>query len=232
MISRLSARNFQSWEHVDLALAPGVNAIVGASDSGKSALLRMIDWVMRGRGGGEACRRRGGGDMSVAVELTPGGRIERVRPPRGGEVYRVGDLELRAFGNTMPAEVSAAAAMDDVNVQGQFDSPGYLLNATAGEVARELNRAASLDRIDRVTSWLTGRQRAAAAETRAAEAERTRADEDAARPEFAQLDADESVLQRLEAAARELNSAEQWADALAAAADDLRDAGAEVERLQ
>ncbi|MCK9524299.1 MAG: AAA family ATPase, partial [Limnochordia bacterium] len=39
MIEKLTLKNFQSHKHSELEFAPGLNAIIGQSDSGKSALL-------------------------------------------------------------------------------------------------------------------------------------------------------------------------------------------------
>lgn len=45
-ITRVEAVNFQSWKHLDVTLDPHLNVIIGASDKGKSAILRAIRWCL------------------------------------------------------------------------------------------------------------------------------------------------------------------------------------------
>ena len=46
MIKSVELKNFQSHNQSRLEFCDGVNIIVGASDSGKSAILRGLFWVL------------------------------------------------------------------------------------------------------------------------------------------------------------------------------------------
>lgn len=49
MIHGIHIINFQSHEKSELVFTPGVNVITGSSDSGKSAILRAIQWLCTNR---------------------------------------------------------------------------------------------------------------------------------------------------------------------------------------
>jgi exonuclease SbcC len=55
MITQLNITNFQSHVKSVLKLSPGINVICGPSDSGKSAIIRGLRWVIEnqptGKGG-------------------------------------------------------------------------------------------------------------------------------------------------------------------------------------
>jgi len=61
--------------------------------------------------------------------------------------YTLDGVELVGFGQETPTEVAECTLMDERNIQYQFDGP-FLLNESAGAVARTLNRIARLDKID------------------------------------------------------------------------------------
>lgn len=157
MITHIELDNFQSHERTELALAPGVNVLVGPSDSGKSAIVRGINWWRSNRPGGDEFIRHGERSASVAVELGDGSRIVRRKTrsssdnsyeasPSGGPPVR-----FEALGQGVPSEVAEAIGMSDINFQLQAD-PVFLLSGTGGEISRELNAAASLDGMDAALS--------------------------------------------------------------------------------
>jgi len=58
MIKYLQIQNFQSHKDSLLEFDPGVNVIVGSSDSGKTAVIRALRWLVWNRPSGDAFRRR------------------------------------------------------------------------------------------------------------------------------------------------------------------------------
>ena len=54
MIKQINIKNFQSHKSTQLKLDPGVNVIVGSSDSGKTAIIRAYLWVVDNRPLGNA----------------------------------------------------------------------------------------------------------------------------------------------------------------------------------
>jgi len=151
MIESIRIRNFQSHRDTHLNFHPGVNILVGSSDSGKSAVIRALRWVVYGKPRGDGFRSWWGGDTSVTLS-EEGGAITRIKTnsDQSYTLFAEGmnePLVFRAFGNDIPEEVVGALSMEDLNLQQQSDSP-YLINNSAGEVAIHFNRMANLQKID------------------------------------------------------------------------------------
>jgi len=156
MLEQLTIKNFQSHKDTTIAFHPGVNALVGISDSGKSAVLRAIYWVLENRPSGEGFvshwNRSDDGllsDTSVTLLLN-GKKIVRLRN-KSTNTYFIDNVRLDAVGRDVPQEVLDVMNMTDVNVQRQLDAP-FLLSQSSGEVARFFNKIIKLDDIDKVLS--------------------------------------------------------------------------------
>jgi len=144
MIKKLEIQNFQSHKNTELTLAPGVNVIVGATDSGKTAIIRALRWLIWNRPSGEAFRSNWGGDTVVDIEAD-NHHWSRLKGKQNHYHYNGGTFA--AFGAGVPEEVSKSLNIDDINLQMQLDSP-FLISASAGETASYFNRIAHLDQID------------------------------------------------------------------------------------
>lgn len=153
MLERIEIENFQSHKKTDLKFVPGVNVIIGSSDSGKSAILRAINWVVSNRPLGDSFRSEWGGDTKVKIHTYDKQEIERNKSAGKNEYILNGQI-LKAFGTEVPEEVVNALKMDSYNIQSQMDPP-FLLSHTPGEAARMLNKAASIDDIDIVISGIS-----------------------------------------------------------------------------
>jgi len=124
MIQTIQINNFQSHKHTYLTLDPGVNIIVGPSDSGKTAILRALRWLVWNRPTGEAFRSSWGGETLVEITLDD---FILQRSKDKENIYKiVNDNEvklLKAFGTEVPEEVSKILNLDDSNLQQQMDAP-------------------------------------------------------------------------------------------------------------
>lgn len=161
MIRELYVENFQSHEQTCLKFDPGVNAIIGESDSGKSGLLRALRWVFRNRPQGDAFRSDWGGVTRVRVDIDD----KVIHKTRSDNLHTYSlfspDLEqaitFKALRSEVPIEIMQALNIQEVNIQHQHDRP-FLLDASPGEVATHFNRIAHLDIIDRgsqkIRKWI------------------------------------------------------------------------------
>ena len=151
MIRTLKLKNFQSHKETVLEFSKGVNVIAGQSDSGKTAAIRGLRWLLTNKPQGDAFRSHWGGDTVVEVEFDDG-TVTRGRVKKRDNFYSwdKDDTEFKAFGSNVPDEILSFLNMDSVNVQGQLDSP-FLLAETPGEVAKYLNSIANLEMIDKAT---------------------------------------------------------------------------------
>lgn len=158
MLLRMQLINFQSHCDTTIDFCEGVNAIIGLSDSGKSAVLRAITWAVTNKPSGNAFVSTWATEKGAATEaivtLSNGIVITRGRT-KSDNYYKLEQdgevLEFRAFGQDVPEEIRAAFNLGDVNLQAQLDSP-FLLAASPGEVAQTLNRIVNLDVIDKAVS--------------------------------------------------------------------------------
>lgn len=146
MINRIHIKNFQSHKESDLKLHPGVNIIVGSSDSGKTAVLRALKWLVWNRPGGDSFRSSWGGETKVTMYTEDEHGISRTKD-KGVNQYALDAEVFNAFGTDVPKEVKEILNISDINLQQQMDSP-FLLTSSPGEVAKHFNKIAHLDQID------------------------------------------------------------------------------------
>ena len=145
MIQSVQLKNFQNHEDTELVFTPGVNILIGKSDSGKSAVIRAMRWVIDNKPQGDGFRSHWGGDTSVSLQMEDT-QVTRVRTASKNE-YHLKNMVFKAMGNSIPDEVNALISMDAVNSQFQIDLP-FLFSESPGEVARYFNRIAGLAKID------------------------------------------------------------------------------------
>lgn len=156
MISNLKIKNFQCHKQAELEFVPGVNVIAGTSDSGKSALLKALLWVLTNKPQGFdfrsfSCEK---GD-SVEVEIEVDGRkIARRRNEQKNE-YALDGKRFVAMKGDVPSDIATILNMAPVNIQTQF-APHYLLSASSSEVAKTLNESCDLSIIDRTIKGING----------------------------------------------------------------------------
>jgi exonuclease SbcC len=149
MIKSLTIQNFQSHEKTKLTFSPGVNVVVGSSDAGKTAIIRALRWVVWNRPSGDSIRSTWGGSTSVKLELSEG-KVIRNKDKSDSYLQTVDgneELAFKAFGTSIPEEISRLLNINEINLQQQLDAP-FLLSDSPGEVAQHFNKVARLDKID------------------------------------------------------------------------------------
>ena len=152
MIQSLELHNFESHKHTKLEFCEGCNIIVGATDAGKTAIMRAFRWCITNRPSGNDFiswpNVNDGGETQVIITTD----TDTVTRSKGKiELYKVNKLELKAFNKDVPSEVSQVLNISDINLKTQFASH-FLLSETAGEVAQFFNKIARLDIIDTATN--------------------------------------------------------------------------------
>lgn len=157
MIQNLKIENFQSHKKTELDLHPGVNVVVGPSDSGKTAIIRALRWLVWNRPAGETFRSNWGGDTSVIATID-GTEIRRVRSKEnayavgkpGGE-YQI----FLALQHGVPEEIQKLLNINEINLQQQLDAP-FLITESPGTVAAHFNHIANLEKIDESLKSIQG----------------------------------------------------------------------------
>ena len=160
MIHSLKLQNFQSHKQSNLEFDPGVNVIIGPSDSGKTSFIRALRWLVWNRPSGDAFRSTWGGSTHVIVKIDQDEITRLKNNTEQGYILRTGDevkTHFKAIGTDVPEEIIQALNLNEINLQSQMDSP-FLLSNSPGEVAKHFNRVAHLDQIDeglsKVQKWI------------------------------------------------------------------------------
>jgi len=152
MINQLKLINIQSHKKTILDFHPGLNVIVGPTDSGKSAVIRALRWLAWNRPLGDDIRSDWGGKSKVSVTLDSGEIISKIKDD--SQMYKHSAFEnpFKAFGTDVPEEIQKSLNLNIVNLQMQLD-PTFLLSMSEGEIAKYFNKIANLEKIDRGISY-------------------------------------------------------------------------------
>lgn len=163
MITSINLINFQSHKDAEIEFDPGVNCIIGSSRSGKTAILRGLNWCRYNKPNGISLNSYWNRDKKKIKEfysVTVGFQDHAIVRNRDNNFngYWCDDKKYEALGSDVPEEIEAIWNMNEINIQKQFDSP-YLLGESSAEVARILNKTIKLDKIDKVLSEAESRRR-------------------------------------------------------------------------
>lgn len=160
-INTLIIENFQSHALTEIDLSPGLTVMVGESDTGKSAALRALRWLLLNEPRGRDFIRAGTTECRVTAVLNDGTRITRERtssrnrylvtkPDGARDVYE-------GFGSEIPKEVTDLHGVTPVhldedltvslNVAGQLEGP-FLLNQSGSLKSRAIGRLHAVHIID------------------------------------------------------------------------------------
>jgi DNA repair protein SbcC/Rad50 len=94
MIESLKLLNFQRHERLEIDFDPRITSIMGASDKGKSAIIRSLRWLALNEPGGFEFLREGADEVLAALTVD-GKRIRRIRG-KSRNVYKIGSFRLSA----------------------------------------------------------------------------------------------------------------------------------------
>lgn len=147
MIKSVTIKNVESHQKTHLKFHPGVNAIIGRSDVGKSGVLRSLQIVTRNTPSGKEYIRHGTEGCLIKVKFDDC-IIERKRTKTKNE-YKVDGEKLTGFGQHIPKLVETAVNMGDINYQDQMDGP-FLIGWSPGQRGEYLSNICGLQ--DTVTS--------------------------------------------------------------------------------
>lgn len=153
MIKFISLKNFQSHKNSTLEFCPYVNSIVAPSDSGKTTILRALNWNINNDPSGDAFVSQWAldekGNQKEETVVTVGTNSNTIARTKKGKIntYTINNKILEAIGVGVPQEIQEAFNFSEVNIQKQMDAP-FLLSNTPGEVARFFNKITKLDTID------------------------------------------------------------------------------------
>jgi len=164
MLKNLHVKNFQSHNVTDLEFVPGINAIIGEPNSGKTALLRALNWVLLNRPLGDSYIRRGEKEARVQLVIDREGHLTGVTRIRGKTqntyslVDSKQDIEFTAFGNSPPPDVVDALNLSETNYQSQL-APYFLVFESPGAIAAHVRSVTGLEDVKKVSDVLARKAR-------------------------------------------------------------------------
>lgn len=125
-IQEVGLKNYQAHKNTVVSFINGDNAIIGASDSGKTALKRAVECVLYNDHSGVDYIKEGEDAYSVYVLLSDGTKITRERGKKRINRYIIekgeDKLVLENFGKNVPDEVTQAHKMYKVKIGKKMDS--------------------------------------------------------------------------------------------------------------
>jgi len=156
VIKELIIKNFEAHEKFRTKLDPYITSFVGATDAGKSTIIRAIQWVVMNRPLGDSFIRDENKSTYVGIKTEKG--IVSRKKGKGINEYKINGQKLEAFGTAVPDEVKEFLKMGELNFQFQFDAP-YWFMISPGEVSKQLNQIVDLEIIDNTLSRLGSKTR-------------------------------------------------------------------------
>lgn len=156
MFSRLKLVNFQRHKKLDLKLG-SITTIIGASDVGKSAVLRALRWLCQNKPSGDEFIRRGADKVTVKLKA----ESKTITRTKGStNTYHLDKLKLASFGSSVPDTVADHLNVSELNFQRQHDAP-FWFSLTAGQVSEELNSIVDLSALDAALTFIKSKVRKA-----------------------------------------------------------------------
>jgi len=153
-IKSIEINNFRTHRHTKLEFVKGINALIGLPDSGKTNIIRFINWVLKNRPLGFKFHSDFTEDITSGnITFDEGNIIELEKDKKA--VYKANGEILKAIGTgDVPDMVSQIANMSELNIQKQLDKP-FLICESPTEVAKVFNRITKLEKVDDAISLLT-----------------------------------------------------------------------------
>lgn len=165
MIDSLKIKNVQSHKDSELKFSDGVNAIVGTSNNGKSAILRALIWAITNRPLGVdilcsdwALDKKGNQISPMEVEVEKNGHVLIRYKSKSKNQYLLDDEELNAIGTDVPPEVKKFFSLSETNIQKQQDKP-FLVSESSSDVAKYFNSMMNLNVIDNILKKTEAKKR-------------------------------------------------------------------------
>jgi len=150
-LKELHVKNFQSHKHTVLKFVDGVNAIIGKSQSGKTAIIRALELLRTLRPSGIRYKRWDSSDpVVVKAVFNPDTTISLMKNKSSGK-YKLDGETFEKFGTHVPPEISDAVNISDLNVQTQLSTP-FLITDSSYQVSHTINNIIKTEKID---EWIS-----------------------------------------------------------------------------
>jgi DNA repair exonuclease SbcCD ATPase subunit len=147
MLTRIRIVNIQKHKDLELALDK-INVIVGATDSGKTSVLRALNWALTNDESGENLINNQGA-KSCFVALDADGKIVERSWSKSKNAYSLDDKEFTTFRTSVPEPIKDVLNIADINIQRRRDLP-FMVYDRASECASQFSAMMDLSEIDSI----------------------------------------------------------------------------------
>jgi exonuclease SbcC len=140
--TRLRVKNFGQHIDKEVFFKPGVNCIIGESESGKTTLIRALHLLLENqpRGGEKLYKADNAkGDVFIELEDSLGNVISRSK-----NVYTLNGSEYKAVGTGVPEPIRKIIGFKEINWQNQLEAH-FMLFKTGNAAAETLNKTTGME---------------------------------------------------------------------------------------
>lgn len=172
---KIEITNFQKWKHLSIDFTDGVNCIIAPTDSGKSAIIRALCWVLFNKNYKNLRRKDKNNEVSAStsVKLTIEHENETFIVERYVDnktsYYKFNDEVFKALNKKVPDKIQKLFSVSDINVQTQFDPP-FLITSTSGDISKLINEMIGLEEMDAMEQQVNSEMKACLSEEKNLEA--------------------------------------------------------------
>lgn len=146
-IDKLTISGFQAHEFKEVEFKEGLHTITGPSDSGKTAMLRALRWVVQNKPRGTAHINHNA-DAAVVGVSVDGRDVTRRRTPSANEYVVDGEV-FEAVSHNVPEKVANVFNLTAINFQGQHDGP-FWFGDTPAQRGAAINEIVDLGCVSQV----------------------------------------------------------------------------------
>jgi exonuclease SbcC len=144
--TKLTLQDFQCHRRLEIPLSQ-ITTIVGSSDSGKSAIVRALNYLCLNNLRGNSFITHGKDKCAITLEVD-GQTIQRTKTKTSNS-YATETNEYAAVSSEVPPEIAKILNIGEINIANQHD-PLFWFSLTSGQLAKELNAIADIAWVDRV----------------------------------------------------------------------------------
>lgn len=147
MLTRMRIVNIQKHKDLELLLDK-INVIVGATDSGKTSVLRALTWALTNDDAGENLINNQGAKSCYVALDADGNTIERSWS-KGKNAYSLNNKEFTTFRTSVPSPIADLLRLDTINIQRRRDLP-FMVYFKASDCANQFSEMMDLSEIDNI----------------------------------------------------------------------------------
>jgi exonuclease SbcC len=152
-LKSLKIKNFQCHRNTTIVFSSGITGIIGKSNTGKTSILRSMEWLFTNRPAGFNFHSNFTKQKKTEVSCIIENNIYIAHSKiKSKSTYTINKLNSRKKpaqfkGKNVPDIIKEKFNISEVNIQRQMDPP-FLITSPPGQIAETINKATKIDQID------------------------------------------------------------------------------------